>query len=92
METCCNILAVINVNQITNWEKTKIVSKWVIVTFDELKNTQKADHFAFSFKSQNLQDLLNFQFTLLNSNNKKIGFIDTRKKISTLNFKIEVLT
>lgn len=35
------ILAVINLNQIINWEKSKGVFHWVSVTFDELKNTRK---------------------------------------------------
>ena len=43
------------------------------------------------FKSQNLQDLLSFQFMLLDMDNKKIEFIDNKNKISILNLKIEAL-
>ena len=38
-----------------------------------------------------MNDLLSFNFYLLNSENKGIEFIDDEKEISILNFKIEVL-
>ena len=62
------ILGVINLAQINNWENTN----WESITFDKSKNTQKTDHFKFSFKENNLNDLLSFQFSLIDSGNKKI--------------------
>lgn len=58
------LLGVTKSNQISNWKNTKGVSNWI--TFDELENTQKADHFTFSFKADTsvTSDLLSFQFTL----------------------------
>ena len=85
------ILGIINLNQINNLNNTKGVSNWISVTFDKLENMQKIDHSGSSFKTNNLNDLLSFQFTLLDTNNKKIEFIDNQKKISTLNFKIGIL-
>lgn len=85
------ILGIINLNQINNLNNTKGVSNWISVTFDKLENMQKIDHFGSSFKTNNLNDLLSFQFTLLDTNNKKIEFIDNQKKISILNFKIGIL-
>ena len=38
-----------------------------------------------------MNDLLNFNFYLLDSENKGIEFIDDKKKMSILNFRIEVL-
>ena len=38
-----------------------------------------------------MNDLLSFNFYLLNSENKGTEFIDDEKEISLLNFKIEVL-
>ena len=81
-------LAVINLNQITNWEESKGFSNWVSVTCDKLRNTQEADRFDFSFTSQNLQDLLGFQFMLLNTGK---NIINNEKKFNKLNFKIEAL-
>ena len=85
------ILGIINLNQINNLNSTKGVSNWISVTFDKLENMQKIDHSGSSFKTNNLNDLLSFQFTLLDTNNKKSEFIDNQKKISILNFKIGIL-
>lgn len=85
------ILGIINLNQINNLNNTKGVSNWISVTFDKLENMQKIDHSGSSFKTNNLNDLLSFQFTLLDTNNKKIEFIGNQKKISILNFKIGIL-
>ena len=65
------ILCVINLSEIHPWEKIKGVSNWINITFEHSDRRYKADHFTFSFKSQNLQDTLNFQFTLLGSDMKK---------------------
>ena len=65
------ILCVINLSEIHHWEKIKGVSNWINITFEHSDRLYKADHFTFSFKSQNLQDILNFQFTLLGSDMKK---------------------
>ena len=85
------ILGIINLNQINNLNNTKGVSNWISVTFDKLENMQKIDHSGSSFKTNNLNDLLSIQFTLLDTNNKKIEFIGNQKKISILNFKIGIL-
>ena len=61
------ILGVMNLNQIYNLENVKEISNWISVTSGKLKSMQKSNHFAFSFKIQNLQDLLSFQFTVLDS-------------------------
>lgn len=53
----------------------------VNVPFDQLRNTQNTNHFGFSFKTKNLNDLLGFSFYLNDSNNKGIEFIDDEKKI-----------
>ena len=41
-------------------------------------------------KQKNLNDLPSFSFYLIDSNNNEIKFIDGEKKISILNFKIEI--
>ena len=62
-----NTLAVINLEEIKNWKNMKSTSQWVSVKFDEHKNTQKTDHFSFSFKTKNLNNLLSFSFYLHDS-------------------------
>ena len=58
--------------------------------FWRIKNTKKPDHLRFSFKMNDLSDLLSFQFTLIDLNGKIIEFINNERKISILNFKVEV--
>lgn len=74
------ILAITNINQITNWVKTKGIFNCVSATFDELKKNTKTYNFAFSFHTEILEDLLSFQFTLLNSDNKKLNSSATKRK------------
>lgn len=58
--------------------------------FWRIKSTKKPGHFRFSFKMNHLSDLLSFQFTLIDLNGKNIEFINNQRKISILNFKVEV--
>ena len=75
----------------TTKEKIKEISNWVNVTFEDIDTPYKDEHFAFGFKTQNLQDILSFQFTLLVSNRNKIEFVDDERKVTFLNFKIDIL-
>ena len=50
-------------------------------------------HLYFPFTTRTLNDLLNFSINLADDNNKLITFEDNekkKKKMSTLNFKIDV--
>ena len=47
---------------------------------DDSDPPDKTDHFVFGFKTENLQDILNFQFILLGSDSKNIEFVDKEKK------------
>ena len=58
------------------------MTHWVSVTFVELKNTPKADHFGFCFKAKNLNNLQSFRFYLLDSENKEIEFIHKLNKLN----------
>ena len=66
------------------------VSNWINVTFEDLDKLDRPDHFAFNFKRKNLQDIFNFQLTLLDSDANKIEFVDNKKKVSYFNLKTDV--
>lgn len=85
------ILGVVNVDSIYNWEKTKWVLNWINVTTEDSDTLYKAQHFAFGFKTQNLQDILSFRFTLLDSYTNKIEFVDDGNKVTIVNFKTKTL-
>ena len=85
-----NILGVINLNKINNWDYIKEKSLWVNVNFDEPKQISNGKHLSFSFKTFSLNNLLDFSINLIDDNNKPLEFNSGETKISILNFKIEV--
>ena len=64
--------------------------RWVNVNFEEHHKTQKTKHFAFSFKTNNLTDLLCFSIHLIDIVKKEIEFISTEKKNSILDFIVKI--
>ena len=85
-----NILGIINLNKINNWDYIKGKSLWVNVNFDEPKQINNSEHLSFSFKNFSLNGLLDFSINLIDGNNKPFEFNSGETKISILNFKIEV--
>ena len=84
------VIAVANLDEVRNWENMKKISWWVNVDFEEHNKAQKTKHFGFSFKTKNIKNLLYFNLYLIESKNKEIEFIRGEKKISILNFTIEI--
>ena len=73
-------LGVINLTEIEFWDKIKGKSKWAnTCIFTDSKNPTVATHFPFAFTATNLNDLLNFEFILLDDETKLITF-PTRKE------------
>ena len=58
-------LGVINLTEIEFWDKIKCKCKWTNAIFTDLENPTVATHFAFALTITNLNDLLNFEFILL---------------------------
>ena len=58
-------IGVVNVNEKANWTELKGKSKWVNIVFNDSENPTLAKHFAFAFETTNLNDLLNFELSLL---------------------------
>ena len=83
-------IGVLNVNKITNWTELKGKSNWVNIVFNDWENPTLAKHFAFAFETTNLNDLLNFELSLLDDEAKPIKFPATEQKIPALTFTIQV--
>ena len=73
------IIGIVNLNQIENWNTLKQDSKWVDTTF------------LSSFISNNKEEVLGFSLKLVDSNNKIIKFADGEKRFPILGFLIEFL-
>ena len=81
------IIGIVNLNQIENWEMLKKSSKWVDITFQEQIENKSTLHPALSFISGNKQDILGYSLKLVDTNNKIIKFADGEKKFPILEFK-----
>ena len=70
----------INNNEIKDWTKLKGESKWINIIFNDSENPTLAKHFAFTFETINLRNLLNFELNLRNDEAKPIKFAPNEKK------------
>ena len=84
------MIGIIDLKKINNWKEIKGQSIWINTTHEEQKEINNSRHLSFPFSSKTLNDLLNFSICLLDDNNKEITFEDKKKKISMLNFRIDV--
>ena len=67
-------------------------SKRAQAVFVDSEYRSKTSHFAFTFTTKNVSDLLNFTITLLDGSSNKITFPSNKTKIPTLSFKIQIVT
>ena len=84
------LLGIIDLKKINNWEEIKGQSIWINATVVEQKEINNSRHMCFLFTRKTLNDLLSFSIYWLDDNNNGITFPDGKKKISILNFKIDV--
>ena len=65
-------------------------SNWIIAVFVDSEYLSTANHFSFAFVLNNLTDLLDSAFQLVDSKGNLISFSETEKKVPVLIFKIKV--
>ena len=85
-----NILATIDLHKINNWVEIKGQSIWTNVQFKDHKEINNNSHLCFPFITRTFSDLTSFTITLQDDQNKKIEFESGERKISILNFQIDV--
>ena len=73
-------ICVTNISKIKDWSKLKGVSKWIKIIFNGSENPTLAKHFAFAFETVNLNNLLNFQLSLLDDKAKPMKFALNERK------------
>ena len=84
------LLGITDPKKINNWEEIKGQSIWINATLVEQKEINNSRHIFFPFTTKTLNDLLSFSIYLLDDSNSGITLPDGEKKISILNFKIDV--
>ena len=83
-------MAAIDLSKINYWKDIKGQSTWVNGAFKDQKEINSNSHFCFPFTTNSLNNLLNLSIYLVHDNNKEIDFTWGGKKISILNFQIDV--
>ena len=78
------IIGIISLDQVENWDALKQTSKWVDITFQDQTDNKNATHHSFSFVSSNKDDVLNFSLKLVDS--KIMKFMEGEKKFPLLKF------
>ena len=84
-------LGTIYTSEIENWDDIKMLSTWTNATLTDSSIPIAAKHISLGFESQNINSLLNFQYSLLNDKGEIIKFRDGETKVPTLNFSIQIL-
>ena len=84
-------IGAIYISEIENWDKIKNKSHWLNVKLTDSLIPIAAKHFAFSFETQDFNNLLNFEYSLLNDKGGLLKFADSETKIPALNFSIQVV-
>ena len=85
-----DLTAIIDLDKIPNWAEIKDQSIWVNVSFKDQKEIKNTNHICFPFVTRSFNDLTSFSIYLQDNQNKKIEFNTEEKKISILNFQIEM--
>ena len=85
-----NIIAIIHLNKISNWNDIKDQPIWVSVSFKDQKEVNNNSHPCFPFVTRSLNDLTSFSIYLQDNKNKEIEFSSGERKRSILNFQVDV--
>ena len=78
-------------SEIENSDKIKNKSHWLNVKLTDSLIPIAAKHFAFGFETQDFNNLLNFEYSLLNNKGELLKFADGETKIPELNFSIQLV-
>ena len=69
----------VNLDLKLNWDLVKGVSNWISVNLADIGDPMNSDHFAFSYKTRNINNLTIFSLSLPNENGELIEFGESEK-------------
>ena len=85
-----DILAIVDLKKINNWNDIKRQSVWTNAAFKDHKEISDSSHLCFPFITKSFSDLCNFSIFLQDDLDKKNEFKPDEKKISIFNFQIDI--
>ena len=83
-------MAEIDTEKINKWNEIKGESIWINVQFKDHKELNISNHICFPFVTKTFSDLTSFSILLLDDANNKTEFKQKEKKVSILNYQIDV--
>ena len=84
-------IGIIYISEIENLDKIKNESHQTNVILTDTIYPAAAKHFAFGFETTDLQNLLNFEYSLINDQRKLLGFKQGEDQMCALNFAMQVI-
>ena len=85
-----DILTIVNLKKINNWNDIKGQSVWTNAAFKDHKEISDSSHICFPFITKSFSDLCSFSIFLQDDSDKKIEFKPDEKKITIFNFQIDI--
>ena len=86
-----NLLGIINLNEIKNWDKIKAKSIYVNAKVDDSHYMENAKHIGFKFKTTFPTEVLEFTCELLDDNADQIKFSSEETKVHILDLQIDIV-
>ena len=87
-----SVIGVCYLSEIKDWDIIKGQSKRSQAIFSDLEDlTRQTNHFAFTFTTKTVSDLLNFSVTLVDGTNNIIKFPKGEKKLPIISFQIQII-
>ena len=85
-----DILGVVNLREIKNWETIKLNFIYVNVKFDDSHFMENAKHLGFNFKTSFPTEFLEFICELLDDKANPIKFVSGEQKVPVLDLQIDI--
>ena len=86
-----NILAIIHIENIPNWNQLKSTSSWVNIDLTDYLEIQSVVNISFNFITSSIYDISKFDITFKNGKGEAITFDEKEKKIPQVNFSIDAI-
>ena len=86
-----DVLGVVNLREIKNWDSIKMNSIHVNVKFDDSHFMENAKHVGFKFKTSFPTEFLEFTCELLDDKANQINFVSGEQKVLILDIQIDIV-
>ena len=86
-----DVLGIIHTENIANWNQLKSTSSWVNIDLTDYSEIQGASNISFSFITESIHDIAEFDVVFLNGRGEHIKFSEGEQKIPQINFAIDAI-